>query len=183
MKFTLGFNEKSYEVSAYSEDGERFIIVTDGEQFGTRIARREDERFEIAVGCKNYTVKLDALPGNGDIEANVNGKVWRIQCGALVEKTFTPTCSSGSSASEAHYAAPSAGVSVVPGAVVAPMPGTVISICKRIGESVKAGETLLTLEAMKMENEIKSPHDGNLIELRTSVGNSVDAHQVLAVVR
>lgn len=183
MKFTLGLNEKSYEVSVYSEDGEKFVIVADGEEFSTRIAQRENERFEIAIGDKNYTVKLAALLSNGDGEANVNGKVCRVQCDALVDTASASAPSSGSSASGTQPAAASGKVSLVPGAVVAPLPGTVISICKQVGESVKAGETLLTIEAMKMENEIKSPHDGSLTELRVSVGNSVDANQVLAVVR
>jgi biotin carboxyl carrier protein len=180
VKFTLEFNEKSYDVSAYSEDGEEFIIVAGGEQFSTKIAQREKERFEIAIGCKKYIVKLDRLQGNGDIEANVNGKSWRVQCDSLLDNALTPAPSSGS---EAPLAAAGGKASQVRGAVVAPMPGTVVSICKQVGESVKAGETILTIEAMKMENEIKSPHDGNLKELRISVGNSVDTHQILAVVR
>ena len=183
MKFTFGFNEKSYEVSAYSEDGETFIIVAEGEEFNTRIAQREKDSFEIAVGRKNYTVKVDSLLNNGDVEANVNGKVCRVQCGALVETAVAPAPSSGSSASRTNLPVASGRASLVRGAVVAPVPGTVVSVCKRVGESVKAGETLLTIEAMKMENEIKSPRDGNLMELRVSVGNSVDANQVLAVVR
>jgi len=59
------------------------------------------------------------------------------------------------------------------GAVVAPMPGTVLKIEKRKGDSVKAGELVLILEAMKMENEIIAPVDGIITEMNCEEGGTV----------
>ena len=57
--------------------------------------------------------------------------------------------------------------------IVAPMPGVIVDIIKEVGSSVKRGETVLTLEAMKMENEIMAPKDGTVVQVLTTKGASV----------
>ena len=66
-----------------------------------------------------------------------------------------------------------------PGAVAAPMPGTVIRIEKEKGAAVKAGETVLILEAMKMENEITAPADGTILSMNCTAGGTVAGGDVL----
>lgn len=56
----------------------------------------------------------------------------------------------------------------------APMPGTILSIDVNEGDEVKAGQVLLILEAMKMENEILSPRDGKVAAIHTTKGASVN---------
>ena len=63
----------------------------------------------------------------------------------------------------------------------APMPGTIIDIKVNIGDSVKRGDTLFILEAMKMESEIASPWDGIIKEIQVIKGTSVDTNDILAV--
>jgi pyruvate carboxylase subunit B len=67
-------------------------------------------------------------------------------------------------------------------AVVAPMPGMIVEVQKRPGDPVKAGESVLIMEAMKMNNNIESHCDGTLKELRCGQGDSVAKGQVLFVV-
>ena len=69
------------------------------------------------------------------------------------------------------------------GVVSSPMPGTVIKVEKAEGDSVKAGELVLILEAMKMENEILSPADGTIITLNCEVGGTVAGGDVLFEVK
>lgn len=69
------------------------------------------------------------------------------------------------------------------GAVVAPMPGTVIKIEKNMGDSVKAGDLVLILEAMKMENEIAAPADGIISVMNCAAGGTVAGGDVLFEVR
>src|SRR5690606_23221078 len=59
--------------------------------------------------------------------------------------------------------------------IEAPMPGTILKINVSEGQSIKSGDVLLILEAMKMENEIISPVDGKVVGIATSVGASVNA--------
>ena len=67
------------------------------------------------------------------------------------------------------------------GAIVAPMPGTVLSVGVEVGAVVTKGQTLLVLEAMKMENEIQAPADGTVQEVNVSQGLSVNAGDTLIV--
>jgi propionyl-CoA carboxylase alpha chain len=61
----------------------------------------------------------------------------------------------------------------------APVPGTVTAIEVQPGDQVQAGQTLVIVEAMKMEHRITAPTDGRVTQVRVSVGQAVDAHQVL----
>jgi biotin carboxyl carrier protein len=72
-------------------------------------------------------------------------------------------------------------VSTGPISLRAPMPGRVVKLLARAGDQLKAGQGVLVVEAMKMENEIKVPRDGRLRELQAVEGAAVDAGEVLAV--
>lgn len=65
--------------------------------------------------------------------------------------------------------------------VVSPMPGTILNVKVNEGQTVKSGEVLMILEAMKMENDIVAPCDGVVKQLLVSKGSTVDTDQVLAV--
>ncbi|WP_431678687.1 biotin carboxylase N-terminal domain-containing protein [Kitasatospora sp. KL5] len=75
-----------------------------------------------------------------------------------------------------------AGGGVHHGALTAPMPGTVTVVKAAVGERVTRGQTLLVLEAMKMEHVIAAPHDGTVSELRAAAGSTVAMDELLAVV-
>ncbi|MEW1719406.1 biotin carboxylase N-terminal domain-containing protein [Streptomyces sp. NPDC093109] len=68
------------------------------------------------------------------------------------------------------------------GSLTAPMPGTVTVVKAAVGDEVRAGQSLLVVEAMKMEHVISAPHDGTVTELDVSPGTTVAMDQVLAVV-
>lgn len=66
--------------------------------------------------------------------------------------------------------------------VVSPMPGTILSISATVGQSVKSGDILMILEAMKMENEIVAPCDGTVKQILVQKSSTVDTNAVLAVI-
>ncbi|WP_371615973.1 biotin carboxylase N-terminal domain-containing protein [Streptomyces sp. NBC_00454] len=68
------------------------------------------------------------------------------------------------------------------GTLAAPMPGTVTVVKVAVGDRVEAGQSLLVVEAMKMEHVISAPHSGTVTELDVSPGTTVAMDQVLAVV-
>jgi len=65
--------------------------------------------------------------------------------------------------------------------VAAPMPGAISTIAVKPGQQVRSGETLLTIEAMKMETALHAPRDGTVEEVLVSSGSAVDAKDLLIV--
>jgi biotin carboxyl carrier protein len=66
--------------------------------------------------------------------------------------------------------------------IKAPMPGLILKIVKNIGDKVELGETVIILEAMKMENDIKSPSSGKITNIQVSVGKPVEKNDVLFII-
>ena len=64
-------------------------------------------------------------------------------------------------------------------AVLAPMQGNILNVMVKVGDSVKAGQTIIILEAMKLENEIKAPRDGVVSSIAVSKGQAVNNKAVL----
>jgi acetyl-CoA/propionyl-CoA carboxylase biotin carboxyl carrier protein len=69
------------------------------------------------------------------------------------------------------------------GLVTAPMQGTIVKVHHTAGEAVRAGDPVCVLEAMKMENEIKAPTSGDIVDLRVQPGDTVTAGAVLMVIK
>jgi biotin carboxyl carrier protein len=65
--------------------------------------------------------------------------------------------------------------------VTAPMPGKVVRVLVNVGDSVDAGQGLVVVEAMKMQNEMKASRPGRVIELRASAGDTVAVGDPLVV--
>lgn len=66
--------------------------------------------------------------------------------------------------------------------IVAPMPGKIIAVKCSIGQVVKTGETLIILEAMKMEQEIKAKADGIVSDIKIAAGDTVQKDEVLIII-
>ncbi len=64
--------------------------------------------------------------------------------------------------------------------ISAPMPGKILNVRTNVGASVKKGDVVLILEAMKMENEVVAPDDGTIASINVAAGDSVEAGDTLA---
>ena len=87
-------------------------------------------------------------------------------------------------AAPAPAPAPAAAAAPVPAGaetVKAPMPGKILSVAVSAGQAVKKGETLLILEAMKMQNEIAAPHDAVVAEVRVAANQTVSTGDDMVV--
>ena len=117
----------------------------------------------------------------------LNGKSYEIEVEALKEGEAKAAASSAKAPVSAAPAAPSAApapkasapVSGGAGSVNAPMPGTILRVNKNVGDTVNAGEAVVVLEAMKMENDINSPKAGVIKSLAVAKGDTVASGQFL----
>ena len=105
----------------------------------------------------------------------VNGTVYEVELEEL-------TGSAPVSAPAAPAAAPAPAAPAAPAAgeqICAPMPGNILDVKVAAGASVKAGDVLVILEAMKMENEIVAPQDGTVASINVNKGDTVNSGDVL----
>lgn len=117
----------------------------------------------------------------------VNNKVYEVEVeevgvsSASRPAVQSPAPAAPKAAAPAAPAAPAAAPVAGGNKIDAPMPGTVLDILVAAGDQVEAGQVLLILEAMKMENEIMAPAAGKVVQVVASKGASVNAGDALLV--
>ncbi len=118
----------------------------------------------------------------------VNGTEYQVAIELVSEaeaKAAVPAAAPAAPAAPAAAPAPAAPAAAAPAGgekVNAPMPGTILEVKVAVGSTVKKGDLLFVLEAMKMENEILSPVDGKVTFVGTTKGSSVDTGAALCVI-
>lgn len=131
-------------------------------------------KYIVNLNGKSYEVEVDKT------EAVINS-VSQTAPAAAPAPVAAPAPAAAPVAAPAPAAAPAA----VPAdgvKVCAPMPGTILAVNKTAGEAVNAGDIIVILEAMKMENEIVAPTSGTLKQVLVQKGENVDTDAVLAVI-
>lgn len=115
-------------------------------------------------------------------KVNVNGNWYEIALELVdendVKTTATEAAPAAKEEKKEETAAPaSAGAENI----VSPMPGTILDVKVAAGDSVKRGDIIVILEAMKMENEIRAPRDGKIASVAVAKGATVQSGTVLCV--
>ncbi|KRF11864.1 ATP-binding protein [Nocardioides sp. Soil796] len=147
-----------------------------------------DVRYRYSRGAIEVSVNGEAQPGTTVLNASpdvVDLKVGGVRRTCTVRRVddiaFVDSVLGATTLIESPRF-PEPGSQSAPGSLLAPMPGTVVRIAVETGDTVKAGETVVVLEAMKMEHSVSAPVDGSVSEIDVSVGQAVELGTVLAVV-
>lgn len=141
------------------------------------------KQYKYTINGAQFDVTIDSIVGS-KAKVEVNGIPFEVemQGSSLVEEAL-PTVSTEATPATTTPAAPAAETPAAapaatsgPGAgtpVKAPLPGVVTKILVSAGQAVKKGDTVLVLEAMKMENNITAEADGSVTGICVSAGDSV----------
>ena len=136
----------------------------------------EDQTFEVEVGDLKARPILATLEGE-------TFEVWPEEPSAAKTPTVpavqTQMAAAVGTAVKATSAAPTNGAADRSKVVVAPIPGTIVSIAVKEGEQIKAGQEICSLEAMKMKNAIRANHPGTIARILVNPGDRVNQGQPL----
>ena len=136
--------------------------------------------YKFTINGKEYTVDVNGIEGK-NARVSVNGVAYDVElesepaasvqpAPAIQTQAAAPVREDSPAAAPEAPAAPSSGAART---INSPLPGVIISIDVKEGESVKKGQKLAVLEAMKMENEIQSDADGTVSAILVKQGDSV----------
>ena len=133
------------------------------------------KEYKYKINGNLYAVSVGDIEGN-EVTVEVNGTPYTVE----LEKAAAPKIKPVVRPSAPAAPAPAAPVKPVarPAAgggngIKSPLPGVILEIKVKEGDAVKRGQTLLVLEAMKMENDIKADHDGTVKSILVSKGESI----------
>jgi biotin carboxyl carrier protein len=133
------------------------------------------KEFKYKINGKEYDVKVDEVEGT-TTSVEVNGTLYKVELEKPMRKQIAkvkvpPSIAvTPSSITSKPSAAPA---SAGGGIIKSPLPGIILSVDCKVGDTVKKGQKLLVLEAMKMENNIPSDKDGEIAEIKVNKGDSV----------
>lgn len=144
-------------------------------------------KYNFRINGYDYQVDVNSVEG-GIADVTVNGTDYKVELADAVpapaqqavrpapQATFTAAPAPQATAPAAQTAAQTATASAPQGkgeVVTAPLPGVILDIKVKVGDAVKAGQTVAVLEAMKMENEIESTASGTVTAVNAGKGDSV----------
>jgi len=163
MKYVATVNDKTYEIEINGE-GE---ITVDGKRLSVDFKSvAEQSVYSLLLDGNSYEAYV--YPGDTGIEVLMRGT--RYQVHAEDERQIRLRQSSTGAASEKGEFF-----------LKAPMPGLVVAVPVAEDQDVTAGDNLVILESMKMQNELKAPRDGKITRIRVAAGDNVDQNQVLLI--
>jgi len=144
------------------------VLASEGQKIakGDTVLTMESMKMEneIKAECSGVVVKLHVSAGQNVMQ---DDKLFDIKAEGLTAPA--PAAASVAAPAAKPAAAPAAGAK----AVKAPLPGSIVKIVVKEGDAVKRGDTLLTMESMKMENEIKAEFDGTVTAIKVAAGQNV----------
>ena len=162
------------------------IMASEDFQAGTHSTKWVEERLDLSgVSGKADTAPEASLDGEAgprvrrDVVVEVDGK--RYSVSAWVPES-APSANSAATVTRPRRSAGAASAGAGTGQVTVPMQGTIVKILVEVGQEVTAGESVVVLEAMKMENSINADRSGTVSEIKVAPGDTVGAGDVVVVI-
>jgi biotin carboxyl carrier protein len=159
--------EHQVEIEA-PRSAEGLRVAVDGREVVVDVSEIDQGGLSLLVDRRSYTVDFDRRTKG--LSALVGGQEQSLWPLSVIDERQALSAAGRSTRAEQG-----------PLAVTAPMPGKVVRLMVRAGDEVKAEQGLVIVEAMKMENELKSPRAGRIAEVSVKEGSAVEGGQKLCV--
>ena len=150
------------------DDGSRVSAEIDGRSYNLDVRESGAGRYVLIADSHVFDCRIDGRPDSGKTLDVIVGTT-EYSVTLIDPKRLRGTSGAVAHADEAAH-------------IVAPMPGKVVRVLVSVGDQVEAGAGLVVVEAMKMQNEMKSSKAGTVAALHVEVGATVSAGEVLAVI-
>jgi biotin carboxyl carrier protein len=169
MTYQVDINGRTRTVTV-ERGASGYVVVVDGRQHGLDVTPVNGAISLIFDDGRSYEVSIGEHPrGSGNLTVHVNGRV----VAAAVDASRGSWSRRGQDGSSAGQG---------PHHVTAPMPGKVVRVLVKPGDQVAPRQGVVVVEAMKMENELRSPKAGVVSEVKVTEGASVEAGAILVVI-
>jgi biotin carboxyl carrier protein len=170
MKLKALLFEKEHELSLSLADG-KVNIAVDDRRYEIQVRELASGEYLLIDGPKVYKCRVsprrDSLPGEQSFEVALRGRTYEV---ALIDSKRLRSA-------QAH-----GGHHTGAAQIVSPMPGKIVRVLVKPGDTVAAGAGVIVVEAMKMQNEMKAPKAGTVVSIDAAAGETVNAGDVLAVI-
>jgi biotin carboxyl carrier protein len=173
MQLQFDIGERTFRVQLQRDgDGHSHRVRVDGRLHVVEAVRLNPSTWSLLIRTENGTARsVDAVvaprPGNGTVDVHVDGHRIPVELRTgLGNRTRDASGARGSG----------------PQRVTAPMPGKVVRVLVKPGDTVEARQPVVVVEAMKMENELRAARSGQVREVLVAEGQSVDKGTALVVV-
>ncbi len=149
-------------------DGGRVVAIVGGREYEIDLSRSQDGSYSLISNGMIFDCRIEGQPKSGGVlDVFVGTKHYPV--------TLTDP-------KRLRGATPAGGHGDEAARIMAPMPGKVVRVLAGVGDQVDKGTGIIVVEAMKMQNEMKSPKAGTVVELNVEVGMTVNGGDVLAVI-
>jgi acetyl/propionyl-CoA carboxylase alpha subunit len=163
VKLWVTLEGREAEVT-FRTEGDRLILESDGRHIEADFVRLPDgEVYSLLVDGRSHVVRV--TPAGDGLEVGIRGAVIPVEVKHPLEKMLQAV-SGGRAAARGET-------------VTAPMPGVVVALRVKPGDTVTAGQAIVVVEAMKMQNELAVAHDGVVTDVLVAERAAVSAGQVL----
>jgi pyruvate carboxylase subunit B len=161
MRYVTIINDKQYEIDI-DKDGN---VVVNGQRRHVDFLTLEGGLYSVITETRSLEVVVE--DGKNKQSVQIGGRMYEAQ--VLDERALLMAMRKGTFGSSS-------------GEVIAPMPGLIVAVQVAPGETVAQGQTVIILESMKMQNELKAPVAGIINAVSVNPGQTVDKDQVLITI-
>ncbi|MEO1166502.1 MAG: biotin/lipoyl-containing protein [Chloroflexota bacterium] len=158
MKYTTIVNNEQFEVEILN-DGK---VTVNGKTYEVDFLTLEESLYSVIQDTRSYEVAIEEERGTYEIQ--LEGRLY--EATVLDQRALLMAQRKG-------------GLITSSGEVASPMPGLIVDVLVKVGDEVAQGDTVVILESMKMQNELKAPRDGVVQTVSVATGQTVDKGNLL----